>query len=578
MANIKINNVDLEVPNETTILEAARKVGVQIPTLCHLDMHDIKMVNKVGTCRVCMVEIEGRHNLMPACTTEIFDGMSIHTNSRRAVNARRTNMELLLSNHPPDCLKCERNLSCELQRIAGQMGIHENPYEGSRVRVEKDKSSYSLVKNMEKCVLCRRCETMCNEVQAVGVYSTVHRGFETVMGSAFELPMIDTACTFCGQCVSVCPTGALTEVNETANVWAAISDPDKFVVVQTAPAIRAALGEAFGMPAGTLVTGKMVTALRRMGFDKVMDTDFAADLTIMEEAQEFLNRLEGKGRIPILTSCCPAWVKFIEHQFPDLLDIPSTCRSPNEMFGSIAKTYLAKKLNIDPAKMVVVSVMPCLAKKYEARRDELKSKDKSNIDYVITTRELAAMIRESGMNFAALPDGDFDKMMGESTGAGVIFGTTGGVIEAAVRTAAYWLDGKMPDKIDFTELRGLEGIRQAEVSVGGKPIKIAIAHGLGNAKKLLEDVRDGKVDVHAIEIMACPLGCIGGGGQPFHNSNFSILQKRANAIYEEDKGKAIRVSCENPEIIELYKDFLGERGGHLAHELLHTTYTKREKI
>ena len=578
MIEIKINNVAVKVPEGTTILDAAKEVGVHIPTLCHLDMHDIKMVNQVGTCRVCMVEIAGRHNLMPACTTEVYEGIEIHTNTSRAISARRTNTELLLSNHPPECLVCERNLSCELQHLAAELNITENKYEGSRLKSEKDNSSYSIVRNAEKCVLCRRCETMCNDVQTVGVYSTVHRGFETVMGTAFDYPMLDTACTFCGQCVSVCPTGALTEIDDVAEVWSAINDPDKVVVVQTAPAIRVALGESFGMPVGSLVTGKMVTALRRMGFDQVLDTDFAADLTVLEEASEFLHRLENGGRLPILTSCCPAWVKFIEHQFPELLDIPSSCKSPQEMFGAIAKTYLAKKMNVDPSKMVVVSIMPCLAKKFEARREELAGQDGSDVDYVLSTRELANMIKEAGINFKALPDDDFDKIIGESTGAGVIFGTTGGVIEAVVRTVATWLDGKPPADLNFTQLRGMEGIREAEVTLGGKKVSIGIAHGLGNARKLLEDIRDGKANYHAIEIMACPSGCVGGGGQPYHGNDLDVLKERTKAIYKEDEGKSRRMAHENQELDQLYQEFLGERYGKKAHDLLHTTFTKREQI
>jgi len=579
MVEIKINNVTTKVPEGYTILEAAKDAGVHIPILCHLDLHDIKMVNQVGTCRVCMVEIEGRHNLVPACATKVYDGMSIRVNSSRAISARRTNTELLLSNHPQDCLVCERNLNCELQSLAAELGIRENKYQGARLRAEKDDSNYSIVRNAEKCVLCRRCETMCNDVQTVGVYSTVHRGFETVVGTAFDNPMRDTTCTFCGQCVAVCPTAALTEIDDAAKVWDAINDPDKFVVVQTAPAIRVALGESFGMPVGTQVTGKMVSALRRMGFDQVLDTVFGADLTVLEEASEFLHRLEHGGRLPILTSCCPAWVKFIEHQFPELLDIPSSCKSPHEMFGVIAKTYLADKLGVDPTKMVVVSIMPCLAKKFESRREELSGEGRgSDVDYVLSTRELARMIKEAGINFTALPDEDFDKIMGESTGAGTIFGTTGGVIEAVVRTVSAWLDGKPPENLSFTQLRGLDGIREAEVTVGGKKVSIAMAHGLGNARKLLEDIRDGKAHYHAIEIMACPSGCVGGGGQPYHGNNMDVLRDRAKALYREDEGKTRRMSHENKEIQQLYDEFLGEKYGEKAHELLHTTFTKREQI
>jgi iron-only hydrogenase group A len=419
---------------------------------------------------------------------------------------------------------------------------------------------------------------MCNEVQSVGVYSTVHRGFETVMGTAFDYPMLDTACTFCGQCVSVCPTAALTEIDDAANVWNALHDPEKYVVVQTAPAIRVALGESFGMPVGTQVTGKMVSALRRMGFKQVLDTDFAADLTIWEEAEEFLHRLENGGKLPILTSCCPAWVKFIEHQFPELLDIPSTCKSPMEMFGAVAKTFLAKKLNVDPKNMVVVSIMPCLAKKFEARREELAGDERgSDVDYVLSTRELARMIKEAGINFTTLPDSDFDKFMGESTGAGVIFGTTGGVIEAVVRTVSAWKDGP-PADVNFTQLRGMEGIREAEVTVGGKKISIAITHGLKNARNLLADIRDGKVKYDAIEIMACPSGCVGGGGQPYHGNNMNILHERAKAIYREDAGKSLRMAHENTEVKALYDEMLGERYGQKAHDLLHTSYRERKQV
>jgi len=578
MIEIKINNEAVQVPEGITILEAAQNHGVHIPTLCHLDLHDIKMVNKVGTCRVCMVEITGRRNLVPACAALVYEGVEIITNSPRAINARRTNAELLLSNHPKDCLVCERNLNCELQSLAAELGIREDKFSGARLRVEKDNTSYSIVRNAEKCVLCRRCETMCNDVQTVGVYSAVHRGFETYMGTAMDNPILDTACTFCGQCVSVCPTAALTEIDDSAKVWEALNDPDKFVVVQAAPAIRAALGEAFGMPVGSLVTGKMVTALRRLGFNQVLDTDFAADLTVLEEASEFLHRLESGGRMPMLTSCCPAWVKFIEHQFPELLDVPSTCKSPQEMFGAIAKAYLAPKLGIDPANMVVVSIMPCLAKKFEAAREELGNKAQGrDVDYVLSTRELARMVKEAGINFPALPDTDFDAVMGESTGAGVIFGTTGGVIEAVLRTVSAWKDGT-PKDVNFTQLRGLEGIREATVTIGGQPISVAIAHGLGNARGLLEAIRDGKANYHAIEIMACPSGCVGGGGQPYHGNNIEVLRQRAAALYKEDAGKPKRMSHENAQLQQLYDEFLGEKYGKKAHELLHTTFKARDII
>ncbi len=580
MIDLTINGIAVSVEPGSTVLDAAKKAGVYIPTLCHMDLHDIKMVNQVGTCRVCMVEIAGRRNLMPACSTPVAPGMVINTATNRAIRSRRMMVELLLSNHPKDCLVCDRNQACELQSLASELGVREIRYQGAMSHHDKDRSSLSLKRDPEKCVLCRRCETMCNQVQTVGVYSAVGRGFDTTMGTAFNLPMMDTVCTFCGQCVSVCPTGALTFVDDTQEVWDAIGDPEKVVLVQTAPAVRAALGESFDMEPGTAVTGKMVAALRRIGFDKVFDTDFAADLTIMEEASELVHRVKHGGRLPILTSCCPAWVKFFEHQFPDLLDIPSSCKSPHEMFGAIAKTYLAQKMGIDPKKIVVVSVMPCLAKKYEAARPELSEEEKElqNVDYVISTRELARMIREAGINFTDLPDEDFDKVMGESTGAGVIFGTTGGVIEAAVRTAAWMLEGKNPGKADFTELRGIEGVREATINVAGMDIKIAIAHGLGNARQLLETIQAGKADYHAIEIMACPLGCVGGGGQPYHHNDIERIKKRAAALYAEDAGKPVRFSHENQEVLALYKEFLGEPYGEKAHHLLHTHYQKREMV
>lgn len=579
MINLTINNNEVKAENGATILDAAKSCGVYIPTLCHLDMPEIKMVNRVGTCRICMVEVEGRRNLLPACSTPASEGMVVHTNTLRAIKSRRAVVELFLSNHPKDCLVCERNQKCELQSLAAELGIREVKYEGYRSTYEKDTSSYSLIRNPEKCVLCRRCETMCNEFQTVGVYSAVHRGFFTTIGTAFDLPMLDTCCTFCGQCVSVCPTGALTQVDNTAEVWAALADKDKFVIVQTAPAVRVALGEEFGMPAGTAVTGKMTAALRRMGFDKVFDTDFAADLTVMEEAAEFIDRLQNGGRLPILTSCCPAWVKFIEHQFPDLLDVPSTCKSPHEMFGVIAKTYLAEKLGIDPSKIVVVSVMPCLAKKYEAARPELMYGEEGGyVDYVISTRELARMIREAGIGFEALPYEDFDKIMGESTGASVIFGATGGVIEATLRTASAWITKETPGQIEFTELRGMKGIREATVKIAGQDIKIAVAHGLGNARSLLEAIRDKKSQYHAIEIMACPGGCVGGGGQPYHHNDLNLIKRRAEAIYAQDRAKPLRCSHENKEIQKLYEEMLEKPLSDKAHKLLHTSYTRRERL
>ncbi|MDR1067181.1 MAG: [FeFe] hydrogenase, group A [Clostridiales bacterium] len=578
MITVTLNNAVVEVEEGSTILDAARKSEVHIPTLCYLNLHDIGMVNQVGTCRVCVVEIDGRRNLAPACSTVVTEGMVIRTNTPRSIMARRKVVELLLSNHPKDCLVCERNRKCELQSLAADLNVRENKYEGRKRQTPIDDSSRSLIRNLDKCVLCRRCETMCNVVQTVGVYSTVHRGFETIMGAAYDMPMSETVCTFCGQCVSVCPTAALTQVSDMSHVWQAISDKEKVVIVQTAPAVRAALGEEFGLPPGERVTGKMVAALRRIGCDHVYDTDFAADLTIMEEANELIKRVTEGGPLPILTSCCPAWVKFIEHQFPELLDIPSSCKSPHEMFGAIAKTYLAKKLNVDPRKMVVVSIMPCVAKKYEAAREELAKDSLANVDYVLSTRELASMIREAGIRFVNLPDEDFDPIMGDSSGAGVIFGATGGVIEAAVRTAASWLTGENITDVDFTQLRGMKGLREATVKIGDLELKIGIASGLGNARTLLENIRDGKADYHAIEIMACPGGCVAGGGQPYYGNDREIIKKRAEAIYAEDKGKPVRLSHENEEIKKLYAEFLEKPGSHIAHELLHTEFSKRELV
>lgn len=578
MVNLIINNKPVQVPEGTTILEAARTVNVKIPTLCHLDLHDIKMVNKSASCRVCVVEVEGRKTLAPACSTPVFEGMIVKSDTKKSVKARRTVVELLLSDHPSECLICEKNTNCELQSLAADLGIRHIKYEGEMSRYPIDHSSLSIVRNMDKCIMCRRCETMCNEVQTVHVLSGTGRGFNTVVGAAFDLPMHETSCTFCGQCLAVCPTAALTEVNNVPKVWDALNDERKTVVVQTAPAVRVALGEEFGLEPGTVVTGKMVAALRSIGFDMVYDTDFAADLTIMEEASEFVHRLQHGGKLPILTSCCPGWVKFFEHQFSDMLDIPSSCKSPHEMFGSIAKSYLAEKINIHPKNMTVVSVMPCVAKKYEAARPELGHGGTKDVDIVITTRELARMIREAGIDFLSLEDEDFDNPLGESTGASVIFGATGGVIEAALRTAYEWLTHETLENVEFEALRGIEGTKEATVNINGQDIKIAVTHGLGNARNLLEKIRRGEADYHAIEIMACPGGCIGGGGQPYHHGNLEILQKRIEGIYSEDRAKTIRKSHENPMIKQIYEEFLGEPYGETAHEYLHTHYVKRTKM
>jgi len=580
--HIKINEKNLEVPEGITILEAAHKAGAKIPTLCHLDLHDMQMVNNTASCRVCMVELvdarKNRNKLVPACVTKATEGMEVLTNTLRAITARRMSVELLLSNHPNECFTCPKNRECELQALAAELGIREIRWEGERMDYPKDCSSGAIVKDANKCIYCRRCETMCNEVQTCGILSGIGRGFNAFVGPAFNIPMVESSCTYCGQCVQVCPTAALTEVNHTDKVWEALNNPDKYVVVQTAPAIRVAIGEMFDMEAGSLVTGKMVSALRNMGFDEVFDTDFGADLTIMEEASELIYRIENNKTLPILTSCCPAWVKFIEHQFPELLDIPSTCKSPHIMTGTIVKTYLAEKRGIDPDKIVVVSVMPCIAKKAEAKRPELTKDRRNNVDIVVTTRELGYMIKEAGIEFESLPDSDFDRPLGESTGASVIFGATGGVIEAAIRTAYEWITGDELKEVEFQQLRGLKGLRTADVQVGDRTLKIGIASGLGNARELLESIRDGKAKYDAIEIMACPGGCIAGGGQPYHHGNYEIVRKRMEAIYQEDRNKKRRKSHENPEILKLYKEYLGEPYGELAHKLLHTHFEKRERI
>jgi len=578
MINININDMPLQVMEGTTILEASKQVGLKIPTLCHMNLKDFGIVNQSASCRVCMVEVEGRPALVPSCSELCTEGMVIRTDNLRAISARRTAVELLLSNHPFDCLVCPKNLECDLQALAQDLGIRNIRYAGEKMNYPKDTSSYALVKDPNKCVMCRRCETMCNTVQTCGILSAVNRGFDVFVGPAFNLDMVDTSCTFCGQCVAVCPTAALTEVNNTDAVWEALNNPKKHVVVQVAPAVRVAIGELFDMDAGTITTGKLVSSLRSLHFDAIFDTDFGADLTIMEEASELIHRIQNGGTLPMLTSCCPAWVKFFEHQFPDMLDIPSTCKSPQIMMGAVIKTYYAEKMNLNPEDIVVVSVMPCLAKKAEAARPELTKDNNNNVDLVLTTRELGLMLKEAGINFAGLPDSDFDHLLGESTGASVIFGTTGGVIEAAVRTAYDWITGETLEKVDFQQLRGLEGIRSATVKVGDLNLRIGIAHGLGNARKLLEDIKAGISQFDAIEIMACPGGCIGGGGQPYHHGDMEIIKKRQAAIYAEDRGKVLRKSHDNPYIKQLYDEFLGTPNSHKAHDLLHTHYIPKEKI
>ncbi|MCL2413537.1 MAG: NADH-dependent [FeFe] hydrogenase, group A6 [Bacteroidales bacterium] len=578
-----IDNKEVEVAKGTSILRAANACGIEIPILCYFSIDGMSVENKPAGCRVCVVEVEGRRNLAPACATDCENGMVIHTCSMRVVNARRTVIELILSDHPPECLVCQKAGNCELQDLAQQLGIRQIQHQGEQSTYRKDMSP-SIVRDGDKCVMCRRCEMVCNDMQSVGALSAAYRGFPSVVVPAFEMDLEKSPCTYCGQCVTVCPTGALTETDHTGEVIRALSDPTKTVIVQTAPAVRVALGEEFGMEPGTVVTGKMVTALRRLGFNAIFDTDFAADLTIMEESTELLDRLDKflKGdqsvKLPILTSCCPSWVNFFETYFSDLLDVPSTVKSPQQMFGAVAKTYYADKIGIKREDMVVVSIMPCLAKKYEAQRDEFKVNKRPDVDIVLSTRELAALIKQSNIDFKSLPDENFDNPLGESTGAGVIFGVTGGVIEATTRTVYEKFTGKILEKVEFDAIRGLEGIRSAEVDFNGTKIKIGIANGLSNARKLLEDVRTGKSQFHAIEVMACPGGCIGGGGQPYsHRNHIEILKKRSEGIYQEDAGKKLRKSHENPYIKKLYEEFLGEPGGKKSHELLHTHYFDKSK-
>lgn len=577
MLKLKINNREVEVKEGSTILEAAGKLNIKIPTLCHMDLHDIKFVNKLASCRVCLVEDVDKNKLIPSCATFVKEGMNIRTDSQRVIRARRAIVELLLSDHPSDCLKCAKNLDCTLQELAHDLNIREIRYRGEMRTLPIDDNSYSLIRDPNKCILCRRCETMCNEVQTVGALAEVGRGFYTHVGSTFNRSMFETTCTFCGQCLSVCPTGALTEKSNISEVWRALSS-DKHVIVQVAPAVRVALGEMFGIEVGTNVEGKIVTAIRRLGFDRVFDTNFAADLTIMEEANEFVDRLKGDGELPILTSCCPGWVNFMEQQFSDMIDIPSTCKSPHEMFGAIAKSYYAEKEGRNPEDIVVVSVMPCISKKYEAKRDELENEGYSDVDTVITTRELAEMIKEVGIDFTSLEDSDFDNPMGESTGAGDIFGTSGGVIEATVRTAYNIITENDLDKVEFYDLRGLRGIKYATVDIDGREIKIAVANGLGNTRRLLEKLKNKEISLDAIEVMACPGGCIGGGGQPYHHGDISILKKRSEGLYKLDESKKLRKSYENPYIKDLYDEYLKEPGSEKAHKLLHTSYKSSPKL
>jgi NADP-reducing hydrogenase subunit HndD len=572
---IKINGSTVSVPAGSTILEAARSVNIEIPTLCFL-----KEINEIGACRMCVVEVKGARSLVASCVYPVNEGMEIWTNTPKVLDSRKKTLQLILSNHDRKCLSCVRSGHCELQQLAKDLKVDdEGYYDGEKTPSTIDDSAVHMIRDNSKCVLCRRCTAVCEKVQGIGVIGANQRGFATNIGSAFEMGLGETSCVSCGQCIAVCPTGALTEKDNTDEILAAIHDPSKHVVVQTAPSVRAALGEEFGLPIGTNVEGKMAAALRRIGFDKVFDTDFGADLTIMEEAHEFLDRVQNGGVLPMITSCSPGWIKYCEHYFPDMTENLSSCKSPQQMFGAIAKTYYAEKAGIDPKDIVSVSVMPCTAKKFEIGRDDQDAAGVPDVDIAITTRELARLIKRLGIRFNELPDEKFDDPLGESTGAAVIFGATGGVMEAALRTAVETLTGEELTSLDFEEVRGVKGIKEATYNVAGMDVRVAVASGLGNARELLNKVKNGEADYHFIEIMGCPGGCVNGGGQPQQPAsvrNFQDLRAlRAKALYDSDAACPIRKSHENPSIQKLYEEFLGTPGSHKAHELLHTTYVKR---
>ncbi|MEF9877875.1 MAG: NADH-dependent [FeFe] hydrogenase, group A6 [Clostridia bacterium] len=575
MIPLTIDGVQVEVPAGATVLEAAHIAKVNIPTLCFL-----KDINETANCRLCVVDCGGRA-LQAACVTPVTPNMVVKTNTPAIRESRKINLELILSNHEMKCLTCERSQNCELQKLCLDMGVADGShFEGDHSNYELDETSPSIVRNNNKCVLCRRCVGACANVQKVGVIGPVRRGFKTAIESPWDMKLAEMACINCGQCITVCPVGALTEKDNTQEVWNALNDKSKHVVVQPAPAVRAALGEEFGFPMGTSVTGKMAASLRRLGFSKVFDTDFAADLTIMEEANELVARVTGGGVLPMITSCSPGWVKFCEHYYPEFIPNLSTCKSPHEMAGAMIKTYYAEKAGVNPRDIVVVSVMPCTAKKFEAKRYELGHNGMADVDVVITTRELARMIKEAGIDFANLPDEDFDSLMGQSTGAGVIFGATGGVMEAALRTAYETITGSELKDVNFNAVRGVQGIKEATVKVGDLDVNVAVCSSTGKAAELLDSIKRGEKQYHFIEVMACPGGCVNGGGQPIVPAQIrnwkDIRAERAKALYNEDAAKTIRKSHENPEIKQIYDEYLGKPNGHKAHELLHTTYEQRD--
>ena len=576
MVNIKINNMPLSVPKGISILEAARMAGIEIPTLCYL-----KKINEIGACRICMVEVKGARSLVTACVYPVNEGMEIFTNTERVRKSRKMTLELILSTHDRKCLSCVRSGTCELQQLCKEFGVDdEGRFDGANPVHEYDDSAIHMIRDNGKCILCRRCVAAC-QAQHISVIGANARGFDTHIGSAFERPLDSVACVSCGQCIVNCPTGAIYEKDDTAKVLEAINDPEKFVVVHTAPSIRVTLGECFGMHIGTNVQGKMVAALRRLGFDKVFDTDFGADLTIVEEANEFLGRVQNGGVLPMITSCSPGWIKYCEHYYPDMLDHLSTCKSPQQMSGAIIKTWYAEKMGIDPKDIVVVGIMPCTAKKFETKRDDQAASGYPDVDYSLTTRELGRMIESAGIYFKHLPDEEFDNPLGDSTGAAVIFGATGGVMEAALRTAVEKLSGEELKSLDFTEVRGTDGIKEASYTVNGMEVKVCVVSGLANANTIMEKVKNGTADYHFIEIMGCPGGCVNGGGQPIQHAvvrNFVDLRaRRAAALYEADKDMPLRKSHESEAVKRLYDEFLGEPGSHKAHELLHTTYVARSR-
>ncbi len=572
--NLKINNIPVAAPEGATILEAAHIAGIRIPTLCYL-----KEINAIGACRICVCEVKGARGLAAACVMPVDEGMEVFTNTPALQKYRRTTLELILSTHRTDCLSCPRSTDCELQQLCREYGVDMDRFTKKQQNEMVDASMPHLVRDNSKCILCRRCVAVCQKNQYAGVIETCERGYDTHIGCAFDMPLSETACVACGQCTAVCPTAALRERDDTDKVWAALNDPTKTVIVGPAPSVRAQLGECFGMPIGTNVEGKLVAALRRLGFDQVFDVDTAADVTIMEEGTELLHRLKEGGPLPLITSCSPGWIKFCEHYYPEFVDNLSSCKSPQQMFGALIKTYYAQKAGLDPKNIVVVSVMPCTAKKFEIGREGQSAVGLPDVDISITTRELADMIRRAGIMFTQLPDEEFDPIFGIASGAGHIFGATGGVMEAALRTVSEIVTGKELARPEFREVRGIEGIKEAEYDLAGTKVKVAVTSGLANAAKLLDRIKSGEAEYHFVEVMACPGGCVNGGGQPHQSGdvrNFTDLRSlRAAALYSEDEAMTLRKSHENPVVKELYADYLGEPGSHLAHHILHTTYVKR---